>query len=61
VAAAIPNAEAREDFHTGKASVAQQHNWNMTQPALFTEMVRAWIAGAPLPEAIKPLVVSPRL
>jgi pimeloyl-ACP methyl ester carboxylesterase len=61
VAAAIPSAEAREVFHVGKMSVAQQHNWNMTEPVLFTDMVRAWIAGYPLPDAIKPLAVSPRL
>jgi pimeloyl-ACP methyl ester carboxylesterase len=55
VAAAIPGAEAREVFPVGKMSVAQQHNWNMTQPALFTEMVRAWIAGTALPDAIRAL------
>jgi pimeloyl-ACP methyl ester carboxylesterase len=57
VAAAIPGAEAREVFLTGKAPVAQQHNWSMTEPELFTGMVRAFIAGRALPEAIKPLVI----
>jgi pimeloyl-ACP methyl ester carboxylesterase len=57
VAAAIPGAKACEVFHAGKMSVAQQHNWNMTAPELFTDMVCAWIAGAPLPEAIRPLVI----
>jgi hypothetical protein len=37
--------------------VAQQHNWNMTEPALFTEMVRAWIAGSALPDGIRPLAL----
>jgi pimeloyl-ACP methyl ester carboxylesterase len=55
VAAAIPGAQACEVFHAGKMSLAQEHNWNMTTPELFTEMVRAWIAGSPLPEAIRPL------
>lgn len=57
VAAAIPGAQAREVFHTGKVSVAAEHNWNMTEPALFTEMVRAWTRGEALPEAIKPLAL----
>lgn len=57
VAAAIPGAQAREVFHTRKLSVAQEHNWNMTEPELFNGMVRAWVRGEALPEAIRPLVV----
>jgi pimeloyl-ACP methyl ester carboxylesterase len=55
VAAAIPGAQAREVFHTRTLSVAQEHNWNMTEPQLFTDMVRAWVTDGALPEAIKPL------
>ena len=36
VAGAIPGAKAYEVFHDRKMSVAEQHNWNMTDPALFT-------------------------
>jgi hypothetical protein len=35
--------------------LAQQHNWNMHTPAIFTEMVRAWMTGSPLPEALHPM------
>lgn len=55
VAAAIPGAKAYEVFHGRKMSVAEQHNWNMTDPALFTDMVRAWMTGASLPAGLKPL------
>jgi pimeloyl-ACP methyl ester carboxylesterase len=55
IAAAIPGAQAREVVHGRKLSLAQQHNWNMTDPALFNEMVRAWIEGRPLPAALRPI------
>jgi pimeloyl-ACP methyl ester carboxylesterase len=45
IAAAIPGAQAREVFHTRKLTLAQEHNWNMTEPELFTEMVRAFVGG----------------
>ncbi len=35
--------------------VAQQHNWNMNAPKLFTRMVRAWITDQALPTELKPL------
>lgn len=57
VAVAIPGAQACEVFHTRKLSVAQEHNWNMTEPELFSGMVRAFMDGRALPEAIRPLVV----
>lgn len=56
VAAAIPGAKAFEVVHTRKMSVAEQHNWNMTEPDLFNEMVRAWMVGGPLPAAFEPFV-----
>jgi len=55
VAAAIPGARAYEVFHERKLSVAEEHNWNLTEPELFTQMVRAWMTGAELPDAIRPL------
>jgi 3-oxoadipate enol-lactonase len=57
VAAAIPGATAYEVFHDRKLSVAQQHNWNMTDPDLFNAMVRAWMTGGALPAALHPLQV----
>lgn len=59
VAAAIPGAKACEVFHAAKLSVAQEHNWNMTAPGLFNEMVRCWLADRPLPDAIRPLAAAP--
>jgi pimeloyl-ACP methyl ester carboxylesterase len=58
IAAAIPGAHACEVFHAGKMTLAQQHNWNMTAPELFNEMVRAFIGGRALPEAIRPPVIQ---
>jgi pimeloyl-ACP methyl ester carboxylesterase len=55
VAAAIPGAQAYLVHHTGKMSLADEHNWSMTAPDLFTRMVRTWIEGQPLPEELKPL------
>jgi len=52
VAVAIPGAQSREVFHTRKLSVAEEHNWNMTEPGLFNDMVRAWMTGADLPEGL---------
>ena len=52
VAAAIPGAKAFAVTHDRNMSVAEQHNWNMTDPDTFTEMVRAWIEGRELPKAL---------
>jgi pimeloyl-ACP methyl ester carboxylesterase len=52
VAAAIPGAKAFVVTHERKMSVAEDHNWNMTDPDLFTEMVRAWVEGRELPKAL---------
>jgi pimeloyl-ACP methyl ester carboxylesterase len=57
VAAAIPGATACEVFHDRKLRVAQQHNWNMTDPELFNAMVRAWMTGGALPAALHLLQV----
>ncbi len=55
LAAAIPGARAYEVVHTRKMSLAEEHNWNLTAPDLFTQTVRAWITGQPLPTALQPL------
>ena len=56
IAAAIPGASACEVVHTRKLSLAQEHNWNMTEPELFNEMTRDFIEGRPLPKALVPMV-----
>ncbi len=55
LAAAIPGSRACEVVHARKMSVAEEHNWNLTAPDLFTQMVRAWITGQELPAALQPL------
>jgi pimeloyl-ACP methyl ester carboxylesterase len=55
LAAAIPGARATEVVHARKLSVAEEHNWNLTEPDLFTAMIRAWITGQPLPTPLRPL------
>jgi len=55
IADAIPGATAREVRHPQKLSLAQQHNWSMTAPEVFSAMVRAWIEGAPLPTELAEL------
>jgi pimeloyl-ACP methyl ester carboxylesterase len=55
VAAAIPGAEAYVVRHERRMTVAQEHNWNMTAPELFTKMVCDFIAGQPLPKALVPM------
>jgi pimeloyl-ACP methyl ester carboxylesterase len=55
LAAAIPGSQAYEVVHTRKLSLAEEHNWNLTAPDLFTQMVRAWITDQSLPTALQPL------
>jgi pimeloyl-ACP methyl ester carboxylesterase len=55
IAAAIPGARACEVRHAEKLSLAQQHNWNMTAPDLFTATVRAWVEGRELPAELADL------
>jgi hypothetical protein len=40
-------------------SVAQEHNWNLVAPDLFTQTVRAWITDQKLPAALQPLEAEP--
>jgi pimeloyl-ACP methyl ester carboxylesterase len=55
LADAIPSGQAYEVLHTKKKSAAEEHNWNMTAPDLFTQMVRAWFTGQPLPVELRPV------
>jgi pimeloyl-ACP methyl ester carboxylesterase len=45
---AIPNAQGRIAANVG-------HNWSLEAPNLFTQVVRAWINGQPLPQQLVPL------
>ena len=56
IAGAIPGSKGCLVNHTGKMSLAEEHNWSMTAPELFTRTVRAWIERQPLPEELKLLV-----
>lgn len=53
IANAIPTAKGFLVAHPRKMSLAEEHNWNMTAPNLFTQMVRAWITGQPLPAELQ--------
>ena len=55
IASAIPNSQIYEVSHRRKMTVAEEHNWSLTTPELFTETVRAWINDQPLPSNLKPL------
>ena len=52
---ALPNARGYAVHHAPKLSLAAEHNWNLTAPDLFTELVRAWCEGRPLPESFQSL------
>ena len=54
-AAAIPGAKGCLVDHSKKMSLAEEHNWNMNAPDLFTQTVRAWIGNQALPVELKPL------
>jgi len=54
-AAAIPGGRACLVHHTRKMSLAEEHNWSMSTPELFTRTVQAWIEDKPLPAELKDL------
>lgn len=58
LAAAIPGSRAAQVVHGRRLSVAEEHNWNLVAPDLFTACVRAWITDQPLPAALEPLVAD---
>jgi pimeloyl-ACP methyl ester carboxylesterase len=55
IAAAIPRSQAYEVLHVRNMSMAEEHNWSLTTPELFTQTVRAWISNQSLPINLKPL------
>jgi pimeloyl-ACP methyl ester carboxylesterase len=55
IADAIPTAKGFLVSHARKLSLAEEHNWNMTAPDLFNQMVRAWIKDQPLPSELRPI------
>ena len=61
LANAIPSAQAFEVNHTRKMSLAEEHNWNLSTPDLFTQTIRAWINDQPLPSALQPLQKSSKM
>lgn len=55
LASAISSAQAYEVIHKRKMSLAEEHNWNLTAPELFTQTMCAWINDQPLPVELKML------
>jgi pimeloyl-ACP methyl ester carboxylesterase len=55
LAGTLPKARAYTVRHHNKLSMAEEHNWNMTAPALFTAMLRAWFNRQHLPEELRPV------
>ena len=55
IATAIPMAKGFLVSHLQKRSLAEEHNWNMTTPDLFNQMLRAWIMDQPLPAELQPI------
>jgi pimeloyl-ACP methyl ester carboxylesterase len=55
LASTMPNAKGFLVAHSRRMSLAEEHNWNMTAPELFTTMVKAWIADQPLPAELQPI------
>jgi pimeloyl-ACP methyl ester carboxylesterase len=53
LANAIPGAQAFQVVHPRKMSLAEEHNWNLSAPELFSQTVRAWISDQPLPPALE--------
>ena len=51
IASALPHGHAYLVRHPRGTPLAEQHNWNMTAPGLFTRTVAAWLRDAPLPDA----------
>jgi pimeloyl-ACP methyl ester carboxylesterase len=52
---ALPNASGYLVQHSRKMSLAQEHNWSITAPELFTRTVRAWLQNKALPEELQPV------
>ena len=55
IANAIPAANGFLVSHSRRMSAAEEHNWNLTAPGLFTQMIGSWITDQPLPAELQPL------
>jgi pimeloyl-ACP methyl ester carboxylesterase len=55
IVAALPNAKGYLVHHSQQMSLAQEHNWSITTPELFTSTLRAWLQGKPLPRELQPV------
>jgi hypothetical protein len=55
---AVPGARVYEVHAPGKPSLAEQHNWNLTAPAVFSAMVGSWIEGGALPPELEEVAVA---
>jgi pimeloyl-ACP methyl ester carboxylesterase len=55
IVAALPNAQGYLVYHLTRMSLAQEHNWSIAAPELFTRTVRAWLCDQPLPEELRPV------
>jgi pimeloyl-ACP methyl ester carboxylesterase len=51
---ALPHAQGRFLTLGPGSSLRKEHNWALTAPDLFSETVRAWLEGRPLPSALVP-------
>ena len=58
---ALPNAPGVVLSLGEKATLAQEHNWALTAPQLFTDTIRAWVENRPLPAQLKPLSLPANL
>lgn len=52
--AVLPQARGVRVTHAEPWSLQEEHNWALKAPGLFADTVRAWVTGAPLPEALQP-------
>lgn len=52
--AALPH--ARGVVVDAGRSLAENHNWNLNAPDVFTQLVRAWVSDQPLPSVLSPLL-----
>ncbi len=55
ITAAIPGARGYVVDLDRRLSRAAHHNWSLTAPQLFTQVIRVWIEKQPLPPALKEL------
>jgi pimeloyl-ACP methyl ester carboxylesterase len=53
--AAIPSSKGYEVTHKKKVSLAEDHNWSLSDPELFTRTIRSWLNDQPLPSELLPI------